>query len=1748
MMEMMKKRIAILVLLLLINFPVISALELSNVQAQSITENSALIIWQTDEKADSFVNYGLEKENLRSVGDGNEIIDHKFLLSGLTSDTTYYYSVESNDIVDNQEGELYSFTTLPPDTTIPELNAEIPTAIQGGRLNLAGTTEIGAEISLFINNLLLQTITADDGSFEFQGILLQANQVNAVRLDVVDQAGNPNSLSGTIFADTEKPTIKLPEIPKYIDGNSFVLKAPVSEGVSVEIFVNNRSVWKDEEVSEIDKNLALQEGKNEVKIVLMDGAGWETIGEFAIISDTRPPQVSFELEKGLEYYEGRAETNINGKTEPGAAVYLYVFRGFGDEYKANFKRALAKQTADEEGEFTFKDISFPPSPFDMSLKELAPREVPSGLQEVVVSPLSQLSEEQRKSYKVYMIAEDKSGKSGYAQKTVNINSCFSADQAFDVTLIPQFQAPFKLNPGLMEEGRESIQSVFNITYRGGAVAPINPATNRPEEAYKISTVRFQKACTQSMLDEDEFKYGCQLMPSSFREQSNADHTSYYVTANLNRADEFIDKEDNVWDDFQKRQLKMPLKVTINYQERNVEGAWDQRKTQTFCYDLGYFVDIPIESADMIPDFLADEGVDALNWTIEQIEMLKPYLETAMLVTGISCIGSFLVKMIARFYRNFMSNFEPWLTRLKSDDERCPGVSGQNGLYLDDTINHWQNELTGHPDLKDQSKLPEDLDKKSLSKKCPSTATAWNVESYVDLAYRYTCDRFLCRSVPAGWTQEVSEEKIKEVVAEQKMCAASSGSCSFLDEIENCQEKIDASPAKKLDADNLIKRKGRTFSCYLNRENGLFYTVDRAPKLEEDRNIWLLKPENVINKIGTLTQPDLLAYQPPGTEQICVAKDLSCESQCKRKSGYQAVTGGYNFEDGVLLPSGSQKGSCYKEVQEGESIVLKDANNRLLEGERVAADYTKDCFVDKNTGDKFQCVCEPSKKETSTQLKGAREAVKKVGEHEEEWQYQQDRVFAESKGTVGTHYSKLRYYSGRDFSGAFGANYGLDNFLSKDFKTTEVNPHTQLLGTFQSMCIPGIYARLQLLESILIGLRNCIIEAKYTGFQDAGMCKTIFSQYVCGLIYKGISYLASDCSPISFSDLGKGETVGGVEAFFASGTKAIPKTLDSSISEIKEDYGNAQLDQFFASGSQGFAESLCLAAFGYDFPIDMDFIMDTAYAFPTATNVIFPIADRELSTFDPLKGTAVFNYHLGGTILPGCKIRSYRTTLKCIGPNDLGTDIDCAQQKCDCMDISEDASAFESQKTYVVQGGVGTGLSKGQMFDMPIPSPQKVSSAYRYDHVVLELNLAQGEDPEQCFDKEYRTSNGGMFYFPIRDISPPTVVACQASLANGKFSCPQLTDFFASGGSYFEHPFVRCFDRRKDEYVRCDQANVFLDNDPIVIKPQLNLGKSKACLKIEGDGINMPPQPLPEGLTGSYTPAITIGSVSQSMISGGSVGTIVPANGNDPGCGGHTNKELEVLNKPSDPSNLKPRDIRFNYERQGDKYKMAVATDGVSLETGGYNLKGGVVSGSSGNIFLSADDLNSLVFEFKGFRFTKVLGLPTPETDNTGQCVYQARFPRLGASGGSGSLSITMKLLQPVGDDCYLAETPIPASSLGLNLHTENIRIQSEPVEETYAQGLEQDFLNGNYDLVIAKAEGVVKQNKRSLADARALFYWIGSFVMQNNLTEHKNSISSLLNTFFNRGYGDEVKSTGEYQKIEVYLKEVDYKVKGAESE
>ncbi len=1858
------KVIVILVLILLLNLPIISALEISNVRVEDVTETSAVVKWDTDEASDSFVSYGKEKDNLETIGDASSVTNHQFTLTDLLPETTHYYGVESNEVVDDNSGQLYSFQTLTPDTTAPQLVVEMPELVPGNKLSFIGWTEPGAKVIVYVNgdqagsttafeekieevteivetpaveiedvettetveeeltvnetsvpeaeaeieqvsenNETEESVTETEnesealagesiatgfaaendkveivdssqkpkGKFEFSNIILQNNEQNTIKVEAIDQAGNSVSFEGQVFADTSKPKLEFEDLPEIVDKNSFELKGKLSENSTYEVFVNNKSVFTGDG-DKIEDSITLDEGDNNVVVVIKDSAGWEVTKKFVIYSDTQPPAVKIEIEKGKDYYQGRAVSSIHGETEPGATVYLYVYRPLGYEYTAKFDKAWEKVTADENGEFTFKDVNFENKP--INLKDLAPKQVPSGLQEDVVFSVQQLAEQEEVSYKVYVLAEDRGGRTSYAQESINLKTCRSANWAFDVLSMPQFQAPLRLDPGLVDEGREIVQAVFNFSYRGQGVAQRDLATGNVlpgKEAYIINGVSFDKACTEGLLDDKSFQLGCSILPQQPRGATpNADKTAWLVNFNLHSAEKISETEEDFWNEFKKRQVMFPLKIMVKYQERGSDGKLGPPKTQSSCYDLSYFVDIPIDSKDMLPDWIADEGIEAIQFTLDKIDLILPYLEKAIMISGVACIGSFFGRMIVRWLRVVYSEWEGYTSSLTggggdsggNGEDKCP--TNQNKLLLESTKKHWEEvESELFKNEVNKPRIKNWKEQKTLDDLCPKTAAMWKAENLLDTVYRWSCDRLLCRAVPAGWTSDRDKKDIDTVIISQKRCTATSRGIPLQPQ-ENCQKLIaqTVSGGASTSSKALELKRDGAFPCYKNPINDQLYYVGEPAKgvVDEPKILpleWLGRHGLSLQEGLNIDGEDLIAYKPAGSKDIIVGTDQSCNYVCSRMSGYKADQEG-GIESVNMLTKDKGNFGCYKEVIDevsGETRLANDAGYLKGSDKIPAAYYTQDCFVNVDDTGKIpertgadtgmlQCVCTPKEGDTEKTF-GSRTAAKEIDNQAENWVYRQAEVFKISNGVQGTFYPKWRYYKGRDVSSAFGADYLTDNFRSE--KTVhEINPSTQHIGAFQTVCLSGIRARLMTLKSILEGLKNCIVEAKITGLHDAGVCKTLFTQHVCGLIYKAIAYFFTDCSPYSVKDEANKGTFDQVGKFFEIGLGAMGDAMQTSIDDIQDDYGNAHLNQYFATGVKGFAQSICMAAFGYDFPMGMDFIQDAAYAFPTKTTVHVIPAERELSTYNPVNGQAIYNYNIGAMALPGCKIRSYKVYLKCVGQEDYGSPgVQCGTQKCDCLQAT-DLSGTEL-RSYPLDGGQGFDLSSASFFSFPIPAPQKVDSPYRYDHVVAELQLDPYEDPSKCFDEGYRD---GKFYFPIIDISPPSKFTCQVQSTSGKYTCPEVAGMFSAAGSgaYLQDPYISCYDKTTQTYVSCKTPNLFTKGDEIKVKLHLATDGGQYCIRTTVTGIQpehaLPsiPKPIPQGLATTHTPVINLGTVNENMFSGAANTLMLSESESDSGC----SNLVQFDYVPQ--SGVQSGSYRFSYSTQNGKYRI-IMPQGVVPDSPYLPGQGNILQDQANNQWFSGEQLKEVKFNIGGFKAHNLIGSPI---GNKKVCVYH-----VGQSAGGGfaqgekSIRINAEILQAdQNGGCYNVDHQVVAPTFGLAAAQENILIRLNPLISIVASKMHEEFIRNNHGYVIAEADAIINRKQADMEDVVALYYRVAAQITQagDQWKSQSESICNYLKIFFDREYpgldedapkhDPEIKNKGEYIKVDYYFREI----------
>ena len=187
----------------------ISDVRISNYQNSEIT-----ITWWTDIQSDTKVHYGTTT-NLGQTAIGNDNATlHHVTITGLTAETPYYFSVQSGNTIDDNQGSFYQFTT----TKIPSSPNPFHTVYGFVYKDYAKTQPaVGALVFLTVTNdtgtsYPLSYITGDNGDWALDLTSLKNPNTNdnfsyvagdAIHVEVYDDT---NDTSGSATVGTSGQT------------------------------------------------------------------------------------------------------------------------------------------------------------------------------------------------------------------------------------------------------------------------------------------------------------------------------------------------------------------------------------------------------------------------------------------------------------------------------------------------------------------------------------------------------------------------------------------------------------------------------------------------------------------------------------------------------------------------------------------------------------------------------------------------------------------------------------------------------------------------------------------------------------------------------------------------------------------------------------------------------------------------------------------------------------------------------------------------------------------------------------------------------------------------------------------------------------------------------------------------------------------------------------------------------------------------------------------------------------------------------------------------------------------------------------------------------------------------------------------------------------------------------------------------------------------------------------------------------
>jgi uncharacterized repeat protein (TIGR01451 family) len=173
---------------------------ISSVQSSAVTGSAASITWDTDEPADSTVNYGLSPPGGSSDYDAALVTAHDVRLRNLAECSTYYYWVASTDSVgnaasDDNLGTFYTFET--GKKTEPEfLSTDTPIPIDD---NATHTSTISVADDKTVLEITVKMNITHTYTGDIEATLISPDGTRV--LLVADRGGSGENFADTVFDD-----------------------------------------------------------------------------------------------------------------------------------------------------------------------------------------------------------------------------------------------------------------------------------------------------------------------------------------------------------------------------------------------------------------------------------------------------------------------------------------------------------------------------------------------------------------------------------------------------------------------------------------------------------------------------------------------------------------------------------------------------------------------------------------------------------------------------------------------------------------------------------------------------------------------------------------------------------------------------------------------------------------------------------------------------------------------------------------------------------------------------------------------------------------------------------------------------------------------------------------------------------------------------------------------------------------------------------------------------------------------------------------------------------------------------------------------------------------------------------------------------------------------------------------------------------------------------------------------------------
>ncbi len=1374
-----------------------------NITLLGLHDTSFSVNWITSELSNSKIYYWQENHIIRTVSLDSLVRSHNLTVTGLTKGCYYFYILSSCDGAGNCANSTTQTIIAGADMTPPPINAVFPTYTNKERINIKGTTEPYATLKISVNHVALQTVKAGkNGSFEFRNIPLSAD--NTIKIEATDLAGNPNSREWHVVLDTTNPELSI-TIPSstttgtiIVNGSVYDSNSPVIIDISViqsadttppgEV-TNLRGVttpngitlsWDELNESDILYYAVYREDKGIIATTydssftdLSAGNSTYQYQVFAVDKSCNkgvksnpvvvrgPAKLSMPVNSvPLQCYISRLRFNASGKFN----YTISVNSG------SNLVVVRAIDPANNTASITKKVILDTDAPsFTTNLEELSPSYVDevtiagrasenctieiyvNGDKEAEVHtdsdlnfkadvPLSRdwlATQEEVKKLNVYglestntevslgtawinnitIVATDESGLQSKETGYILYALCgYGNDWDIQVST----PMPNELVPRHIIEGIADIALEVNLTWNGAGDTPaiVGHPVVRPGSYIPLK-------------DRDDYDFD--WLKGNPQSVWSTDNSKGYVVLKLKKIDPtpkgqnwtMYQKEENISNNHKGECtmpgmgcVKIPLEITVDYTNPDKKYYADNpevpvTKQQKQCINLEVAIQ-PRMNPDVIPENFLKASIDMLNATLGLIDGVLPLIEDVNIYTTYACLALWAAWFIAyasEWTGCHATGFDYGSCAL-CEDASCQNLASEN------------------------SKAP------SYCSKCIA-AKAKTI--MIRDTLHQVCDRVMCPSAPT----------FKKYV-------------------------VDVNNDKRLSfSSHCSKLPYKTYADFLN--GYMYQTPEQLKQLEEK-----CSKKRVIHSFLDLVNPDKLTeseynqYKDTLDPECCALEYLyEYSTVCGLGNVKMGYTNTENFDwFNEYIHSGCDS---YNKMD------LKERNNLPPELQEA---FKRECGGIKGIFDAYSNfkLCKPDTSNGEEILvhdfahaddwyavenkRGG--SVTKVKVSEAIYKGDSNKYKKQNQEYITKRLWNIQYDCSDNgkikWAYPLTSNPGKKPVVGKELPdavqnivcggSTEeyvVNPASDLLRSFQCVCISGFAAYLRMYRDMLMLIKNCFQQILITGDGSAGFCREVISIYICDLVYWALDCLTKPQSskPGVISERG-------LIGFWKYATSA-----GSDIRrQISNRYGGTNLFQTMFV-KRKLVHSVCMAAFTGDWNIDLGGMVRESGYIPIKSTVVVAPATRRFINFDPITGYTKHIYHIGLLIIAGADIK-YDVSLVCSASNDC---YDNPGGACDCFLRGQPQYYRITNKFGNGRLNAGQNINKGAYV---VVEGNRLGNV-RYDKVLVEYSYKDSSGKEVTEKKLVPISQVGG--------SPPAV--CHFDIGTLSYKC--TFDTSERGQAWFEAP-------------------------------------------------------------------------------------------------------------------------------------------------------------------------------------------------------------------------------------------------------------------------------------------------------------------------------------------------------------------------